>query len=91
MYDEVFMLFLLPVLSYVHTAKKLVTSHKTARSSSTDDSTNYPQRSIYRISNRLTGEYPQLIEDIHPACIQIIISVIHLPPSNPLLSPCAIS
>ena len=37
LYDGVFMLFL-----HTHTAKKLVTDQETAKSSSTDASTNYP-------------------------------------------------
>ena len=45
----------------------------------------------YRISIRLTGKYPQLIEEIYPASIQIIISVIHLYPSNTLFGTCTVS
>ena len=72
-----------------HTAKKLVPDQETPRSTSTETSTNYPKLSD---SNRLTREYPQLIEDVNPPSIQIVISVIHLPPSNNTLSiPCAIS
>ena len=45
--DDVFMLFFLPALSQVpththHKERKLVTDQQTAKSSSTDATTNYP-------------------------------------------------
>ena len=67
LYDEGFMLFLLPALSYTHTHMHTHTAKKqpTNKQQEVAAQRRHTKLSLakYRISNRLTGEYPQLIED----------------------------